>query len=99
MPALTPFDPLALLIIALLNPVVIAVGLVMGRQADQWQKLPVAGFAAAIAGAVGIWLAARLGLLPARGVGGEAGLFVLQFLLGTAWATLAWWWSKRRSGA
>lgn len=96
MPSIMPFDPFALLLIALLNPAVIAVGIYMGLHADQWQKLPIAGFVAAIAGAVLVWLAVQLGVLPARGAGGESGLFVMQFLIGTAWATGAWWWGKRR---
>ena len=95
MTGLQPFDPLALLAIALLNPAVIVVGFLMGRAADQWQKLPIAGFAAACAGAVLVWLAAWLRLLPARGVGGEAGLFVLQLLIGTAWAALAYWRTRK----
>lgn len=87
---LQPFDPIDLLIIALLNPVVILVAVVMGRKADQWQKMFVAGFAAAMAGAVLIWIATFSRLLPARGVGGEAGLFVISFIYGTLLATLAY---------
>jgi len=87
---LKPFDPQAILLIALLNPVVILVAILMGRAADQWQKLIVAGFAAALAGSVLIWVVTFLKILPARGVGGEAGLFVVQILLGTLWATAAY---------
>jgi len=87
---LQPFDPGALLIVALLNPAVILIGLFMGYAADQAQKLVVAGFAAALAGAALVWLAAFVRLLPARGMGGEAGLFVLQFVIGTAWAALGY---------
>ena len=87
---LQPFDPLALVIIALLNPVVILVAFFMGRAADQWQKMIVAGFAAAMAGAVLVWIATFSQLLPARGVGGEAGLFVVSFVYGTVIATLAY---------
>lgn len=90
MTGLQPFDPLALSVIALLNPAVIAVGFFMGRAADQWQKIVVAGFAAACAGAVMIWIATFLKIVPARGVGGEAGLFVLQFLIGMAWAGIGY---------
>jgi hypothetical protein len=87
---LQPFDPVDLVIIALLNPVVIIVAIAMGRRADQWQKMFVAGFAAAMAGAVLIWIATFGQFLPARGVGGEAGLFVLSFIYGTLLATLAY---------
>ncbi len=90
MSGLQPFDPFSLVLIALLNPAVIIVGFVMGRSANQVQKLVVAGFAAACAGAILVWLAAYVDILPARGVGGEAGLFVMQLLLGTLWAALGY---------
>ena len=54
-----------------LNPAVIAVGYLMGRKADQWQKLPVAAFAAAFAGFILVWIAVWLKLLPAKGIGSE----------------------------
>jgi uncharacterized membrane protein YphA (DoxX/SURF4 family) len=91
MPGLAPFDPLAILIIALINPVVIAVGLLMGRAADQPQKIVVAGFAAALAGAIAIWFAAWSKFLPARGVGGEGGIFMLQIIFGIAWAAVGYY--------
>lgn len=91
-----PFDPGALVQIALLNPVVALVGFLMGRAANQPQKLIIAGFAAAIAGAVVIWLAAWLRVLPARGLGGEAGLFVLQFVIGTVWAAVGYYLGGKR---
>jgi arginine exporter protein ArgO len=86
MPEITPFDPLTLVLIALLNPVVIAVAVLMGRRADQWQKLPIAAFAASAAGIALYWLAAQVGLLPIHALGGEAGVFALQFLFGLVWA-------------
>ena len=91
MPGLAPYDPLAVLLVALLNPAVIAVAIAMGRRADQPQKLLVAGFAAACAGSLLVWLAADVRLLPARGIGGEGGVFMLQILLGTAWAALGYY--------
>lgn len=97
MTGLQPFDPLTILIVGLLNPVVVLVGFLMGRAADQPQKVLVAGFAAALAGAVAIWIAAYLRLLPARGVGGEAGLFVVQFVLGMGWAAIGYWLGRGRS--
>lgn len=97
MPTMAPFDPVALLIIAVCNPAVIIVGLLMGRAADQAQKIVIAGFVAALAGSVLVWLAARFGVLPARGVGGEAGLFVLQFLLGMGWSAAAYFWVAQNS--
>lgn len=90
MTGLQPFDPTALLLIALLNPVVALVGFLMGRSADQPQKIIVAAFAAALAGSVMIWIVTWLRILPARGSGGEAGLLVLQMLVGLAWAFLGY---------
>ncbi|MDX2257615.1 MAG: rhodanese-like domain-containing protein [Hyphomicrobiaceae bacterium] len=87
---LKPFDPLSILLIALLNPVVIAVAIAMGRQADQWQKLIVAGFAAAFAGSLALYAATFAGLVAVRGIGGEGGVFLLQAIFGTIWAWLAW---------
>ncbi|MGE0630572.1 MAG: hypothetical protein AB7O43_22515 [Hyphomicrobiaceae bacterium] len=98
MTGLQPFDPMALLLIALLNPAVIAVALLMGRASDQPQKVLVAGFAAACAGAVLVWVAAWLRVLPARGVGGEAGLFVLQFVVGIVWAAIGYRWLRPARG-
>ena len=92
---LQPFDPAALLLIAALNPAVIVVGFLMGRHADQWQKLIVASFAAALPGSALIWLAARTRLLPARGLGGEAGLFVLQIGFGLLWAGIGYGFKRR----
>lgn len=96
MSGLQPFDPGALLMVALLNPAVIVVAFLMGRAADQRQKLIVAGFVGALAGAAVIWIAAWLKVLPARGIGGEAGLFVLQFVIGIGWAALGYAMQNRR---
>ncbi|MEM7774170.1 MAG: phosphatidylglycerophosphatase [Pseudomonadota bacterium] len=87
---LSPFRPLDLTLIALLNPVVILIGFWMGRRADQWQKLVVAGFAAAFVSAMMIWFAVWLGLVVAKGIGGEAGAFVLSMLFGTLWAVIGY---------
>jgi hypothetical protein len=85
-----PFDPGTLLLIALFNPVVIAVAFLMGRRADQWQKLIVAAFAASLAGFALYWIAAEVGLMPIHALGGEAGVVVLQFLFGLVWAALGY---------
>ena len=85
MTTIEPFNPTALLWIALLNPAVPLVGLLMGRAADQWQKLVVVAFVAALAGSLLLWVAAWVRIVPARGLGGEAGLFMLHFALGLAW--------------
>lgn len=91
MTSLHEFNPLAILIVAALNPVVIAIAIMMGRSADQPQKIPIAGFAAAIGGSMAIWLVTWLRIMPARGSGNEAGIFVLHFLLGTAWAAIGYY--------
>ncbi len=85
-----PFDPTTVFLIALLNPVVIIVAIALGRRADQWQKIIVAGFAASLAGSVALWFVTYVGILPAKGIGGEGGAFVGQFIFGMIWAGLAY---------
>lgn len=95
LPQLKPFDPLTLVIIATLNPAVIVVALLMGRAADQWQKLIIAAFAAACAGFILLWLAAFFGLIQVNALGGEAGVFVMQLVLGLVWAGIGYWTMRR----
>ncbi len=97
MTGLQPFEPGALVLIALLNPAVAIVGFMMGRAADQPQKLVVAAFSAAIAGAILIWVGAYFKIVPVRGSGAEAGLLVLQMIVGLAWATLGYFIAHRRN--
>lgn len=85
-----PFDPLALFLVALLNPVVAIVAFLMGRKADQWQKVPIAAFAGALAGAVALWVAAFLQVVMVHGMGGEGGIFVASFFVGLVWATIGY---------
>ena len=81
---------------ALLNPAVIVVAFWMGRNADQWQKLPVAAFAAALVGSVLVYVAARLGITGVVDVGrAAAGIFTAQFLFGLAWACLGSYLGRR----
>lgn len=86
-----PVSPTTVVLIALLNPVVVAIAVAMGRRASEPQKLIIAGFAAAVAGVALIWLGAELRIealaKPARAA---AGIFVLQLVFGTVWAWLAW---------
>ena len=84
------FDPMTLVWIALLNPVVIGVAFLMGRRADQWQKIIVAAFAASLGGFVLYWIAGAVGLMPIHALGGEAALVLLQFLVGLVWASLGY---------
>ena len=88
---IVPFDPATLLKIALFNPVVIVVAFLMGRRADQWQKLIVAAFAASLAGYALYWLVAAVGLMPVHALGGEAAVVLMQFLFGLVWAGLGYW--------
>lgn len=84
------FDPTTLVLIALLNPAVVAVAFLMGRRADQWQKLPVVAFAAALAGFILYWAMTMLQLVHVHALGGEAGLLALQFGFGLIWAILGY---------
>jgi hypothetical protein len=88
---IVPFDPVTLIKIALFNPAVVVVAFLLGRRADQWQKLIVAAFAASLCGFALYWLAAAVGLMPVHALGGEAGLLLMQFILGLVWAALAYW--------
>lgn len=85
------FDPMTLVLVAALNPAVIAVAFMMGRRADQWQKLIVAAFAASIAGFLLYWLGGQVGLFRVHALGGEAAIFMLQFVFGLVWAVLGYW--------
>ncbi len=84
------FDPATLILIALFNPAVIVVAVVMGRRADQWQKLIVAAFAASLVGLILYWIVTTVGLLPVHALGGEAGIVLLQFLFGLVWAAIGY---------
>lgn len=86
-----PVDLSSVFFTALLNPLVVAVAVMMGRRADQWQKLPVAGFAAAMIGSVGVYILVRIGIMGGGSIGrAAAGIFIAEFLLGTIWASLAY---------
>jgi hypothetical protein len=90
MPA-PPVDLTAVLLTALLNPAVIIVAFWMGRNADQGQKIPVAAFAAALAGSVLTYIAVRLGVSSVAHVGrAAAGVFTAQFVFGLVWAYLGY---------
>jgi hypothetical protein len=85
-----PFDPATLLLIALFNPAVILVAFLMGRYADQWQKIIVAALAASLAGFVLYWFAAEVGLLPVHALGGESGVVLMQIVFGLVWASIGY---------
>ncbi len=92
-----PVDLSVVLIIALLNPVVMAVAFWMGTSADQWQKLPVAAFVAAFAGTVAVYAAVWLGIPWIFKVArSEAGVFTAQLVPGLAWAYAGYRFARRR---
>jgi hypothetical protein len=91
-----PVDITAVLLIAVLNPVVIVVAFWMGRSADQRQKLPLAAFAAALAGLAAVYLAAPLGVPGLeKAHRAAAGVFIAQFVLGLAWAYAGYRFGRR----
>ena len=86
-----PIDLTAVLMTALLNRAVFVVAFWMGRYADQRHKIPVAAFAAALAGSVVIYIAVRLGMTGPAQVGrAAAGVFIAQFLAALVWAYLGY---------
>jgi hypothetical protein len=87
----SPIDLTAVLLAGLLNPVVIVVAFWMGRHADQRHKLPVAAFAAALAGSIVVYVAVRLGMTSLAQVGrAAAGVFIVAFFGGLVWAYLGY---------
>lgn len=93
---IVPFDPATLVKIALFNPAIIIVAFLLGRRADQWQKLIVAAFAASLAGFVLYWIVVAVGLMPVHALGGEAAVLLMGFFLGLFWAALGYWLAHRR---
>ncbi|MCC7250932.1 hypothetical protein [Hyphomicrobium sp.] len=93
--SITSFDPVTLVLLAAVNPATIAVAFLMGRSADQWQKLLVAAFAASLTGFALYWIGGQIGLFAIHAVGGEAAIFMLQFVFGLAWAALGYWFRPR----
>jgi hypothetical protein len=91
------FDPVTLLLLAAANPTVIAVAFLMGRDADQWQKLPIAAFAAAMVGFIIYWLGGQVGVFAIHAIGGEAALLTLQFVFGLVWAALGYRFSRKKT--
>lgn len=97
-PDLQPNVDLSTLVtIAALNPVVIGLGLWLGRKCDQPGKILIAGFGAGLAGMALIWLAATLRLSfiyePGRAA---AGIFVVQGLFGILWAAIGYRFLRQR---
>lgn len=87
---INPFDPQTVVLLGALNPATILVAFLLGRNADQWQKIPVAAFAGAFAGFLLYWLAATLGLFSIHALGGEAGMLLVGFAAGLVWAIMGY---------
>jgi hypothetical protein len=82
-----PVDLDMVLLTALLNPVVAVVAFWMGRSADQWQKLPLAAFAASLVGIAAVYVGVRLGVPGVAGTGrAAAGIFIAQCVVALGWA-------------
>ncbi len=94
---LQPFDPYTIVLVALLNPVTIALAFFMGRGANQWQKIIVAAFAAACAGFLLIYVLAFFRIVAVQGFGAPTGVFVAQFVFGLVWAGLGYAMSRTRN--
>lgn len=77
------------LLLGLLNPAVVTVGFLMGRRADQIQKLVIAGFAAGIAGTVFVWLLMLIGV-SRSGPRLLMGVFIVGLFAGLGAAWLGW---------
>jgi hypothetical protein len=93
----SPVDLPAVFLTALLNPAVILVAAWMGARADQWQKVPIAAFAGALAGLALLYMAVRLGVPGVVGTARAAGgVFAAQFAFGLLWAALAYRFLRRR---
>jgi uncharacterized membrane protein len=84
------FDPVTLVLISLLNPAAAVTGFLMGRHADQWQKLIVAAMGAALAGFVLYWIATYVGIFRVHALGGEGGMILMQTVLGFLWACVGY---------
>ena len=83
-----------ILLLAIMNPATLAAGFLIGRRADQAQKIIVAGFAAGIAGVLFAGLLMLTGFFPPK-VRLLSGVFVASFLAGLVWGWIGF--ATRRS--
>jgi apolipoprotein N-acyltransferase len=84
-----PPDLIEIIKLAAVNPGTIVGGYLIGRRADQPQKIIVGAFAAGALGVLFSWLMMKLGFFPDRPQL-LAGVFVLSAILGAAWAALGY---------
>lgn len=80
-----PPDLKDVLLLAFMNPATLAVGFMLGRRADQIQKIVLAVFVAGIAGTLFAWALMLTGLFEPK-VRLLGGVFVASAVLGIVWA-------------
>jgi cation transporter-like permease len=92
-----PPDLRDVLLLAIMNPATLAAGFLLGRRADQAQKIVVVGLVAGIAGAAFAWFLMATGLFDPkpRLLGG---VFVASGLLGLVWAWIGFA-TRRNTGS
>lgn len=78
-----------MLLVSLMNPAVILVGFLLGRRANQPQKMIVAGFAAGFAGLAFVWLVHKFGVYIGN-MNSVGGIFALSFLVGMIWCYIGY---------
>jgi len=84
-----PPEVLEIIVHAVMNPGTIVAGYLIGRNADQPQKIIVGAFAAGVAGVLFAWLVMKIRLSP-DSPKLFPGIFVLSFVLGALWAWLGY---------
>ncbi len=84
-----PPDFKDVLLLAIMNPATLVAGFLVGRYADQIQKIVLGGFIAGIAGAMFAWLLMLTGLFDPK-VRLLGGVFVASAVLGVGWAWIGY---------
>lgn len=84
-----------ILLLAMVNPATLAAGYVMGKRANQLQKLVVAAFVAGAAGTFYVWLLMRFGFVASepRLI---AGIFIASAVTGGLWSIFGYWTRRYR---
>ncbi len=84
------------LMLGLMNPATLAAGFMLGRRADQIQKIVLAVVVAGVAGMLFAWALMLTGLFEPK-IRLLGGVFVLSAALGTFWAWIGFV-TRNRSG-
>jgi hypothetical protein len=92
-----PPEVLEIIVHSVMNPGTIVAGYLIGRRADQPQKIIVGAFAAGVAGVLFALAIMKIGLSPDR-PSLFPGIFVLSFVLGGLWAWLGYFARTSRRG-